>query len=126
MIKFENLITKGLIMQKQTRQVFDKDFKINTVKLITGKEKRISELSGELGISENTLHNWKMQYLKDAEKSFPGKGHKSPIEEDWTTLRRAKKVIEEERDILKKSLIFFAKDATQDICSSGDMNGSSE
>ena len=96
-------------MQKQTRRVFDKDFKINTVKLITGKEKKISELSRELGISENTLHNWKMQYLKDTEKSFPGKGHQTPMEEELTRLRRANKVLEEERDILKKALGIFSK-----------------
>ncbi|MBS4000523.1 MAG: transposase, partial [Desulfobulbaceae bacterium] len=52
---------------EKVKRTYDKEFKINTVKLILSKQKRISELSRELGINENTLHLWKQRYLKDAE-----------------------------------------------------------
>jgi transposase len=67
-------------MEKKAKRVFDKEFRINTARLIVSKEKKIAELSGELGINENTLHMWKNQYLKDTKDAFPGKGHQTPDE----------------------------------------------
>ena len=37
---------------EKVKRTYDKEFKINTVKLILSKQKRISELSRELGINE--------------------------------------------------------------------------
>ena len=96
-------------MEKKRKRSFDKDYKINTVRLIINKEKKIAELARELNINENTLHNWKNQYLKDAEDAFPGKGHQTPIEEELTKLKRQLQVVTEERDILKKALGIFSK-----------------
>lgn len=96
-------------MEKKKKRVFDKEFKINTAKLIINKTKKIAELSRELNISENTLHSWKAKYIKDAEDSFPGKGHQTPIEAEMSQLKRELKVVTEERDILKKALGIFSK-----------------
>ncbi len=96
-------------MSQQRRRVFDKDFKVNTVRLILNKTKKISELSRELGITATTLHMWKNQYLKDNETSFPGKGHQTPVEEELRKLRHENRVLQEERDILKKALGIFSK-----------------
>jgi len=96
-------------MEKQTKRTFDKEFKINTVKLILNKEKKIAELARELKINENTLHNWKKNYLKDAGDSFPGKGHQTPVYEELSKLRRENLELRDERDILKKALGIFSK-----------------
>ena len=96
-------------MEKRIKRTFDKEFKINTVKLILNKEKKIAELARELSVNENTIHNWKNQYLKDSNDAFPGKGHQTPMEEELTKLRRENKVLQEERDILKKALGIFSK-----------------
>ena len=96
-------------MCMQKKRVFDKEFKINAVKLILNKEKKVTELARELKINENTLHNWKNQYLKDSEDAFPGKGHQTPVEEELTRLKRENQVLKEERDILKKALGIFSK-----------------
>lgn len=96
-------------MSEQRRRVFDKEFKINTVRLILNKTKKISELSRELGINAATLHLWKNQYLNDSETSFPGKGHQTPEEEELRKLRQENRILQEERDILKKALGIFSK-----------------
>jgi len=95
---------------EKVKRTFDKEFKINTVKLILSKQKRISELSRELGINENTLHLWKQKYLKDADEAFPGKGQQTPIDSELTRLKRENRVLKEERDILKKALGIFSKE----------------
>ena len=96
-------------MEKGAKRVFDKEFKINTARLIISKEKKIAELSRELSITENTLHNWKKQYLKDTKDAFPGKGHQTPNEEYLKKLERENQILKEERDILKKALGIFSK-----------------
>jgi transposase len=96
-------------MELKKKRVFDKDFKVNTAKLIVGKERKISELSREMGITENTLHTWKNKYLKEAQEAFPGKGHQTPRDEEVSRLRRENQILKEERDILKKALGIFSK-----------------
>lgn len=96
-------------MDKKPKRVFDKEFKINTAKLIINKEKKISELARDLKINENTLHNWKNQYLQDTGDAFPGKGHQTPQDEELSRLRRENQVLREERDILKKALGIFSR-----------------
>jgi transposase len=96
-------------MEKKPKRVFDKEFKLNTARLIISKEKKIAELSRELGITENTLHNWKNQYLKDNKDAFPGKGHQTPDEGYLKKLERENQILKEERDILKKALGIFSK-----------------
>ena len=96
-------------MDRRNKRIFDKDFKIKTAKLIVNKEKKIAELARDLNINENTLHNWKNQYLRDQEHAFPGKGHQTPAEEEISKLTRENQVLREERDILKKALGIFSK-----------------
>jgi transposase len=96
-------------MERKAKRFFDKEFKINTVKLIISKEKKISELAREIGVNEATLHVWKKQYLKDSKEAFPGKGHQHPEIEYVRKLERELKVVQEERDILKKALGIFSK-----------------
>lgn len=96
-------------MEKQVKRIFDKEFKTNIAKLIISKEKKVSELARDLNINENTLHQWKNQYIKDTVEAFPGKGHQTPTEEELTKLRRENQVLKEERDILKKALGIFSK-----------------
>lgn len=96
--------------EKLNRRSFDREFKISAVKLVLDSEKSVKSIAAELGISDNTLFNWKKKYLQDARNSFPGKGHMNPEQEE---LRRKDKEIARlkmERDILKKAITYFTKE----------------
>lgn len=93
----------------EKRRSFDKEFKISAVKLVLESEKSVESIASDLGVSSNTLFNWKRKYLEDAKNAFPGKGKMKPEDEE---LRRVKKEllrVTMERDILKKALGYFAK-----------------
>lgn len=62
----------------------------------------VSRVSKDLGINENSLHNWKRAYSLDHQNAFPGKGRMKPEEEEISKLRKQLKRLEMERDILKK------------------------
>ena len=92
------------------RRSFDKEFKLSAVKLVLESEKPVKSIASDLGISENTLFNWKKKYLEDAQYAFPGKGHIKPEQEEIRRRDKEIATLKMERDILKKALTFFAKD----------------
>lgn len=92
------------------RRSFDKEFKLSAVKLVLESEKPVKIIASDLGISENTLFNWKRKYLEDAQNAFPGKGHQKPEQEELRKRDKEIATLKMERDILKKALAFFAKD----------------
>ena len=65
----------------------------------------------ELGIHPNNLYKWRAQFAEDGEEAFPGKGKQSGIEEELRQLRRENMRLREERDILKKAVIFFSNES---------------
>ncbi|WP_025178240.1 transposase, partial [Leptospira kirschneri] len=48
-------------MARKTR--YDEEFKKNTVELLIKSRKSMTQISKDLGVSLNTLINWKKKYL---------------------------------------------------------------
>lgn len=93
------------------RKSYSREFKIDAVKLITEQGYKISEAARNLGINPNVVARWKSQFERDAEYSFPGKGHMTPEKEELHRLRQENKRLRMEREILKKATAFFAKES---------------
>ena len=97
-------------MTKRIRRKYDREFKIEAVKLVTERGTSVAEAARNLGIHENLLRTWKNKYLEDTADSFPGKGHLKPQDEQLWRLRKKLADVEQERDILKKALAIFSKE----------------
>lgn len=95
--------------EKIPRRTFDREFKISAVKLVLDSGKSVKIIAAELGISENSLFNWKKKYLEDAKNAFPGKGHLTPEQEELRKKDREIARLKMERDILKKAIAYFTK-----------------
>lgn len=96
--------------EKTSRRSFDREFKLSAVKLVLDSGKSVKTIAAELGISDNTLFNWKKKYLEDAKNAFPGKGHMKPEQEELRRKDREIARLKMERDILKKAIAYFTKD----------------
>jgi len=92
------------------RRSFDKEFKLSAVKLVLDSGRSVASIASDLGVSGNTLFNWKRKYQEDAQNAFPGKGHQKPEQEELRKRDKEIATLKMERDILKKALAFFAKD----------------
>jgi transposase len=97
-------------MSKRQRRKYDRDFKIEAVRLVTEGGKPVAEVARNLGIHENLIHNWKKKFEEDPQFAFPGKGRLKPPDEELRKLKRQLADVTEERDILKKALAIFSKD----------------
>jgi transposase len=91
------------------RRKFDRDFKVEAVRLVARGTKPLSQVARDLGINENMLWRWKSEMADDPAFAFPGKGNLKPADEELRQLRKQLRDVTEERDILKKALAIFSK-----------------
>jgi transposase len=92
-----------------SRRQYDKQFKIEAVRLVSQGGKRATEVARDLGIHVNLIYKWQKELSEDQEYSFPGHGKLKPADEELRRLKRKLADVEEERDILKKALAIFSK-----------------
>jgi len=95
---------------RKDRKRYSKEFKLQAVKRCEESGKPVTEIARELDISVAKLYKWRENYYKNPDNAFQGSGHKSATAKEFEQLRRENAQLKEERDILKKSLIFFAKE----------------
>jgi len=91
------------------RRKYDKEFKINAVKLAETSEKTQHELELDLGVGIGNISHWKKEFKDEAEKAFPGHGNIKEKDRELIMLKRENEILRQERDILKKALGIFSK-----------------
>jgi transposase len=97
------------VSMSQKKSEYSKEFKIEAVRMVIDGNRRISEVSRELGVSANLLGTWKKKYESGKIDSFPGKGRLSPEDEEFRRLKRENERLRMERDILKKAIAIFSE-----------------
>ena len=112
-------------MTRKDRKRYSREFKLEAVRLANESGKPVAEVARELDISVHHLYRWRDEAAKKGDKTFPGHG-KTHSQDELTKLRRENILLREERDILKKSLIFFAKDSQLGSDSSGNTGENSK
>ena len=98
-----------------TRRKYDKQFKIDTVRLLKSSGKTATELASDLGIRQDLVSRWKRELSQDNVKTFPGNGN--PRDEEISRLKNELTDVKMERDILKKALAIFSKPENKNIFS---------
>jgi transposase len=71
--------------------------------------KPLAHIARELGISDASILQWRKELAAHGSEAFPGSGHQTAQEEELCRLKRELEVIRQERGILKKALMVFAK-----------------
>jgi len=92
------------------RKQYTKEFKLEAVRLTLEEGRSVASVARDLGITENSLHHWKRQFASDGKDSFPGHGKLKPEDEELRRLKRELRIVTAERDILKKTIGYFAKE----------------
>ncbi len=90
-----------------TRPPYPPEFREEAVRLLHSSQKTVAQLSRELGVSEQTLRNWRNQQEIDAGER---EGLTTEEREELRRLRRENKTLKQEREILKKATAFFARE----------------
>lgn len=90
-----------------SRTRFTDEFKRDAVAQVIDRGYAVSEVAERLGISTKSLYTWKEQLSQSAKGAKIDTGQSREIRHLKAELIR----VTEERDILKKATVYFAKDA---------------
>jgi len=93
------------------RRTYTKEFKLDVIQQSYRRE-NIRELADELGIDLSLIYAWRLEYKKQPQQSFPGKGISSRTleEKQLAKLKKELAKVRMERDILKKAMGIFTKE----------------
>jgi transposase len=95
--------------EQRSRKKFDRQFKLDAVRMITDGGHSVASVARDLGISPTLLHRWKRSFEEKSEHAFPGHGRASSENKELEDLRKELARVKEEREILKKAIAVFSK-----------------
>jgi transposase len=88
---------------------YDRELKSGAVKLILEEGRSYSQVAASLGVSEPSVRQWVQSFKMKHEDAFPGSGKRSGQDEEIRRLKEELRITRMERDILKKTIGFFAE-----------------
>ena len=93
--------------KRRPRRKFSEEFKQQAVRLVLDQGKTMAEVSRELDLVPTAFREWVQRARAD--RTGGRTGLTTAEREELVRLRKALRIAEEERDILKKATAFFAK-----------------
>ena len=98
------------IEMPEKRKKYDREFCEGAVRIVEETNKPIAQVARDLGVNEGTLGNW-VQRARAARE-----GHGELSKDDYEELKRLRAEVAElrmERDVLKRSVVLWVKEATK-------------
>lgn len=95
----------------RTRSPYPAEFKMEAVRLLRARARTPRQLAVELGCSEQTLRNWLRQ--DELDRGVREDGLTTEERAELMRLRRENRVLQQEKEILRKAAVFFARETDQ-------------
>ena len=94
----------------EKRKKYDREFREGAVRIVEETGKSIAQIARDLGVNEGTLGNWVNRSRAERD------GSSSLSKDDYDELKRLRAEVAElrmERDVLKRSVVLWVKEATK-------------
>jgi transposase len=93
--------------KRRARRQFTDEFKTGAVRLVLDEGKTVGAVARDLDLTETALREWVKRARAD--RTHGRTGLTTAEREELARLRKENRILQEERDILKKATAFFAK-----------------
>jgi len=94
----------------RARRKHSSEFKREAVRLTLEPGRTVREVAANLGVDRSLLQRWRSQMDAHGASAFPGNGRAKTSDQEMLQLRKELARTQQERDILKKALAYFAKE----------------
>jgi len=94
----------------EKRMKYDREFREGAVRIVNETNKPIAAVARDLGVNEGTLGNW---VARDREARQGTEGLSTGDIEELKRLRGENAELRMERDVLKRSVVLWVKEATK-------------
>ncbi len=94
----------------EKRKKYDREFREGAIRIVEETGKPIAQIARDLGVNEGTLGNW----VARSREARDGRGELT--RDDLEELKRLRSEVAElrmERDVLKRSVVLWVKEATK-------------
>ncbi|NCT97590.1 MAG: transposase [Comamonadaceae bacterium] len=95
----------------ERRKTFSREFKLESVKLISERGVSVAQAAKDLDVHENVPRKWVRELREESQEAFPGNGKQKAQDAEIARLRKEVATRKMERDILKKAAAYFAKES---------------
>ena len=92
---------------RRSRRQFSEEFRAQAVRLVVDEGKTVGAVARELDLTASALRQWVERARAD--RSGGKTGLTTAEREELARLRKQLRIVQEEREILKKAAAFFAK-----------------
>jgi len=94
----------------ETRKKYDREFREGAVRIVEETGKPIAQVARDLGVNEGTLGNWVARAREERQGT---QGLSTGDVEELKRLRAEVAELRMERDVLKRSVVLWVKEATR-------------
>ena len=94
----------------EIRKKYDREFRDGAVRIVEETGKPIAQIARDLGVNEGTLGNWVNQARAERQGA---QGLSRDDVEELKRLRAENAELRMERDVLKRSVVLWVKEATR-------------
>ncbi len=98
------------IEMPEMRKKYDREFREGAVRIVEETGKPIAQIARDLGVNEGTLGNWvtRARAARDGSSSLSSGDY-----DELKRLRAENAELRMERDVLKRSVVLWVKEATK-------------